>query len=791
MVVRARRLVVRETIEGLESRRLLACQKVAYVVAGLGGRDYPVAVIDDLIARGFDVRTPWWNSTTPVDNVPAPIPGQPGRFNPYIDYGDADPGGLTIELPAITQGEPALMTMNLGSPNTPRAFVDAVVADLATNFDRDDLVILIGHGLGGESVRQVAERIAALNAAGSADVDIDFLGMLDSMGYLDPAAGPAGLLDELTNGRFFLPFIDPAVANGLDPTYTNGQGGRPLNDDGLIPAWRGAVGSVPESVVYFYNRWQTNAILPFDFVTDGTLPSRATGNLQADFGVVSQAVSNVTAVHPASPTEELFGLTDRLGNSTAHVNADFPLDATIQGELQSVLGRIDDEFGCLVVTTTADLIGGKPARGSLRAAILFANRRPGADTIVFDITPRSAGYAIVLDAALPEITETVTIDAATQPGYAGRPIVQVNGARAGIEDGLVVRAPNVVLRALNVAGFLGAGIVFAAGTGHRVEGCWIGTDLSGRGALGNGDGIVVEGASKLTIGGTAAAAGNVISGNRQAGVRVIGATSGAVEIVGNRIGTGPDGSAAIVRGGTTRLERLQNAGISVESAGTVTVAGNVVSGNYVGVMISGAAAGVTSVVGNRIGTDSTGTRGVANVVGVYLNGSAGHRIGAAGEGNIISGNVSVGVEIVGAGARSNVVAGNLIGLAADGRSVVSNAEGLQAVGVYIQDASGNAVSGNVISGNGVAGVYILRRRGVASGNGVTANRIGLTATGRRGPGNGPYGVLLYNAPDNAAPRRGIGANRFGPASIAAVRDYAGPVPESVAAAQRRVRTRSH
>lgn len=786
MVVRARRPVVRETIEGLETRRLLACQKVAYVVAGLGGRDYPVAVIDDLIARGFDVRTPWWNSTTPVDNVPAPIPGQPGRFNPYIDYGDADPGGLTIELPAITQGDPALMTMNLGSPNTSDAFVDAVVSDLTTNFDRDDLVVLIGHGLGGDSVLRVARRIAALGT----NVDIDFLGLLDAMGTLSPADGPPGLVDQLDSGSFFAPFIDPAVANGLVPTYLNAAGRGPVNDAGRITAWRGGLGEVPESVRYLYNRWQTNAILPFDFFTDGTLASRATGNLQADFGVVSQAVSNVTAVHPASPIEELFGLTDRLGNSTAHVNANFPQDATIQGELLSVLGRIDDEFGCLVVTTTADLIGGNPARGSLRAAILFANKRPGADTIVFDITPRGAGYAIVLDAALPEITDAVTIDAATQPGYAGRPIVQVNGAGAGIEDGLVVRAPNVVLRALNVAGFLDAGIVFAAGTGHRVEGCWIGTDLSGGGALGNGDGIVVEGASKLTIGGTAAAAGNVISGNRQAGVRVIGAQSGSVEIVGNRIGTGPDGSAAVERAGSTPLERLQNAGISVEGAGTVTVAGNVVSGNYVGVMISGAAAGVTGVVGNRIGTDATGTRAVANVVGVYVNGSAGHRIGAAGEGNVISGNVSVGVEIVGAGATSNAVVGNVIGLAADGRRVVRNAEGLQAVGVYVEDASGNTVNGNVISGNGVAGVYILRRRGAASGNRVTANRIGLTATGRRGPGNGPYGVLLYNAPDNAAPRRGIGANRFGPASIAAVRDYAGPVPESTASVQRRLRARS-
>jgi parallel beta-helix repeat protein len=767
-------------LESLEPRRLLACQKVAYIVAGLGGVDYPLAVIDELIGRGFDVRTPWWNSTSPTDDRPEPIPNQPGRYNPYISYNDDNPGFLSVGLPD-TSSLPAEMLMDLGAPNTSDVFVDAVVADLINNYDRDDLVILIGHGLGGDSVLRVAQRIAASGAP----VDVDFLGLLDPMGTLDPADGPPGLLSDLETGEFFDPYIDMTQASGLIPTYLHTDGPGPLNSAGRITAWRGGLGVVPSSVRYFYNRWQTNAILPFDFFADGTLVSQATGNLQVDFGIGSQAIQNTTAIHSASDLEILFGLRDSSGFSTSQIDVDFPLNTTIQDELLSIVRGLDDQFGCLIVTTTADLVDGQPAQGSLRAAILTANQRPGPDTIVFDIRPRGTGYAIVLDTALPQITDPVTIDATTQPGYAGRPIVQINGLKAGVEDGLVARASNVVLRGLNIAGFRDAGIVFAAGSGHRVEGCWIGTDLSGRNALGNLDGIVVQGASKLFIGGPDAEAGNVISGNGRAGIRVIGGSSDGVEIVGNRIGTDPEGAAPVTRSGSTLLEQLQSAGISVESGGEVTIESNLVSGNYVGVMISGASAGITRVRNNRIGTNAAGMRAVPNVVGVYLNGTKGHQIGTTGAGNLISGNRSVGVEIFGDGSRANQIIGNTIGLAADGRSPVPNAEGLQPVGVYIEDASSNTIRGNLISGQSIAGIYILSRRGDASGNQITSNRIGLAATGRRGPGTGLYGALLYNAPDNLVPTRGSGANQFGPASIATIRDFRGPVPESESRLARR------
>ena len=68
--------------------------------------------------------------------------------------------------------------------------------------------------------------------------------------------------------------------------------------------------------------------------------------------------------------------------------------------------------------------------GSLRQAMLDANATAGLDTIVFNI-PGAGVHTINLLVPLPEITDPVVIDATTQPGYAGSPLIELNGALAG------------------------------------------------------------------------------------------------------------------------------------------------------------------------------------------------------------------------------------------------------------------------------------------------------------------------------------------------------------------------
>ena len=62
------------------------------------------------------------------------------------------------------------------------------------------------------------------------------------------------------------------------------------------------------------------------------------------------------------------------------------------------------------------------------------------------------------------------------------------------------------------------------GAGHKVEGNYIGIDATGTVKLANYTGVLVTGPTN-TIGGTATGAGNVISGNNNAGIRVTGATA--------------------------------------------------------------------------------------------------------------------------------------------------------------------------------------------------------------------------------------------------------------------------
>ena len=64
--------------------------------------------------------------------------------------------------------------------------------------------------------------------------------------------------------------------------------------------------------------------------------------------------------------------------------------------------------------------------GSLRQALLDANATAGIDSINFNI-PGTGPFTITPLSPLPTVTGPVNINATTQPGYAGSPIVGLNG----------------------------------------------------------------------------------------------------------------------------------------------------------------------------------------------------------------------------------------------------------------------------------------------------------------------------------------------------------------------------
>src|SRR5439155_25597498 len=131
---------------------------------------------------------------------------------------------------------------------------------------------------------------------------------------------------------------------------------------------------------------------------------------------------------------------------------------------------------------------------SLREAINAANALGGTDTIAFSIP---APHTIQPTSGLPTVTDPVIIDGTTQPGFAGAPIIELDGSNAGTGSvGLRVDAGDSTVRALVINRF-------------------------------GGDGIDVFGQGNTIV-------ANVVSANGQEGLLVFG--DGTV-IQGNRIGT--------------------------------------------------------------------------------------------------------------------------------------------------------------------------------------------------------------------------------------------------------------
>jgi hypothetical protein len=395
----------------------------------------------------------------------------------------------------------------------------------------------------------------------------------------------------------------------------------------------------------------------------------------------------------------------------------------------------------LVVTNTNDA-----GPGSLRQAILTANANPpGPNEITFDI-PGPGPYVIKPLSPLPALEDPVDIDATTQPGYAGMPLVEVNGVSAGPNvSGLVILAAQSVVRGLAIGGFSGSGILIDGGGRSVIENDFLGTDTTGARALPN----ALDGVSIID------SAGNVVqddllSGNALNGVRIADASSTGNVVEANLIGTDITGT-----------QRLGNAfdGVFIDNApgNFVTdfanpAARNVISGNGgVGVQLFGPGATGNVVTGNLLGTVAAGTHALGNTFdGVFINGAPGNTIGGSDPSarNVISGNGFAGVRISGAGATGNQVLGNFIGTDASGESAVGNVFD----GVFITGAGANTVggttpgAGNVISGNASVGVQIFGT--AAAGNQLLGNLIGTDATGTLALGNGLDGVYVNNAPAN-------------------------------------------
>jgi len=128
--------------------------------------------------------------------------------------------------------------------------------------------------------------------------------------------------------------------------------------------------------------------------------------------------------------------------------------------------------------------------GSLRQAIVDANARPGADAIDFGV----AGVIRVGRGSLPAITDTVSIDGATAPGFAGAPAVTVD-FRGTKGLNFAAGADGSLLRSLSLVGAGSSGVTLNA-SHITVQGNYIGLRADGSTVAGNhGDGIRINASS--------------------------------------------------------------------------------------------------------------------------------------------------------------------------------------------------------------------------------------------------------------------------------------------------------
>ena len=438
------------------------------------------------------------------------------------------------------------------------------------------------------------------------------------------------------------------------------------------------------------------------------------------------------------------------------LNADAVPDYVLLRKGEGLSLALSAPQATITVDSAADNATSGDGACTLREAILNSNADSdatagdcvagaGTDAIHFAIGGGGSAVTIPISSALPAISDPVTINGNTQ-GCPSPPCIDLNGIPSLFAHGLELTGGSSTVRGLVIRGFDEQGILVDS-AGNFIEGNYIGTDISGNIPFPNMAGVFISSSNNM-VGGTTAAARNLLSGNTD-GVNMNQNASGNT-VSGNYIGTNAAGTLA-----------LQNAvwGIFVGGSGnviggTVAGAGNLVSGNDLGgIGFNGGSAFGNQVSGNWIGIDAPGTAALPNTSAgiIFTNGASGNTVGGTSTdaGNVVSGNMDFGIAF-GTGATGNVVQGNYVGT--DPTGTVDLGNGLS--GILLQDAPGNTIGGaadgarNLISGNDQHGVFIFETNGPSGDNEVLGNRIGTDASGTVALPNTLDGVRVGVSPNN-------------------------------------------
>jgi hypothetical protein len=559
-----------------------------------------------------------------------------------------------------------------------------------------------------------------------------------------------GATGALFNQGVPVTFVHSEHGAGTTPSETRSSGlfsfALPFDPNTTrIELWKGAPGS--GSLIYARDR--TDPPVVTSLTVGGEIlsyrqTSASTGNLLRSRPVDKVAKRPRIVPHPFQLPGDVFGLpfVERgLQSMTRPVTS---------SRILQDLTFIVTDAGDASDTNVADDIC-SPC--TLRAAIEQANATTGPDTITFSIG--SGPQTIQPASPLPTITGPVVIDGTTQPGFAGTPIIELDGTNAGAStNGLILASGSSTVRGLVINRFSPNGTLTAAirllTGGHTIEGNYLGTDPTGQLARGNRIGILVK-SNGNRIGGTTLAARNVISANTNHGIQIgdqfgaannntvqlnfIGTNAGAGDTdLGNAFdGIEITGSGNAIGGSNCTITQAR----SLES----TTASSITFDNQSGTTVS---IYWLDFEGNRV-SYFTLPAGQSYVQPTWLthpwvavndsNECLGYTISdqldktyvirptGVGGTNVISGNNSVGIGI-GLGG-STFVQGNWVGTNAAGTAAVPNGYG---IGIT---SANNTIGGpytNTISGN-TSGAGVLITGSGATGNTVQGNFIGVNPGG--------------------------------------------------------------
>ncbi len=301
--------------------------------------------------------------------------------------------------------------------------------------------------------------------------------------------------------------------------------------------------------------------------------------------------------------------------------------------------------------------------------------------------------------------------------------------------------------------------IVGTGSDHNtISGNYIGTNLTGSSAHGNGDGVFIAGgAQNNTVGGDAPGESNLISGNEYCGVVITGTNTMSNTVSYNLIGTDANGVNPL---GNETFGVLIYGGASHNTIGGDSASErNIITSSLEGIRIEDAATGYNVVSGNYIGADASGIASLGNLYeGIKIEEGAHHtRIGGlnaspggacSGECNLISGNGSFGVYLFREGTSESVISGNYIGTDVNGTLPLPNQGGISMYEGVQQTTIGGSTAGerNLISGNTDDGIYFEDAETID--NLISGNYIGTDVTGSTDLGNGGDGIEIHRAISN-------------------------------------------